>query len=163
MHCVTIGDPRCVRHELFAMLRIWIVDGETVWQELYPRGSGRLACGRLGLTGCGHCRCLVEVWNCVHVDISSGTRMASARGSATREAIPRRGEPVQLQFVGKDFLPAIAPKSPLLGRATGVLQLRDRGFVPLICPTCQMFSQDSLKASMPATTMLLCMGLFSIF
>src|SRR5882762_3338262 len=26
-----------------------------------------------------------------------------------------------------------------------------------------MFSQGSLKASMPATTMLLCMGLFSIF
>jgi hypothetical protein len=26
-----------------------------------------------------------------------------------------------------------------------------------------MFSQDSLKASMPATAMLLCMGLFSIF
>src|SRR5882724_2786683 len=129
MHCVTIGDPQCVRHELFAKLRIWMVDGETVWQELYPRGSGRLACGRLGLTGCGHCRCLVEVWNCVHADISSGTRMASARGSATREATLRCGEPMQLRrahatsIVGKDFLPAIAPKSPLSGRASGVLQM----------------------------------------
>jgi hypothetical protein len=26
-------------------------------------------------------------------------------------------------IVGKDFLPAIAPKSPLLGRAMGVLQM----------------------------------------
>jgi hypothetical protein len=25
-----IGDPQCVRHELFAMLRIWMVDGESV-------------------------------------------------------------------------------------------------------------------------------------
>ena len=49
-------------------------------------------------TGCGWCRCLVEVWNWVHVDISSGSRMASARGSATREATLRCGEPVQLQL-----------------------------------------------------------------
>jgi len=39
-------------------------------------------------------------------------------------------------IVGKDFLPAIAPKSPLSGRAMGVL-LRDDAIVPLICPTCQ--------------------------
>jgi len=32
--------------------------------------------------------------------------------------------------------------------------------VPLICPTCQNVFAGSLKASMPATTMLLCMGLF---
>ena len=30
MHRVTIGDPQCVRHELFAKLRIWMVDGESV-------------------------------------------------------------------------------------------------------------------------------------
>ena len=39
-------------------------------------------------------------------------------------------------IVGKDFLPAIAPKSPLSDRAMGVLS-RDDGIVPLICPTCQ--------------------------
>jgi cytochrome c len=38
--------------------------------------------------------------------------------------------------VGKDFLPAIAPKSPLSGRAMGVL-LRDDGILPPIRPTCQ--------------------------
>jgi hypothetical protein len=42
-------------------------------------------------------------------------------------------------------------------------KLRDGGTVPLICPTCQNVFAGSLKASMPATTMLLCMGLFSIF
>jgi hypothetical protein len=46
-------------------------------------------------------------------------------------------------IVGKDFLPAIAPKSPLLGSAIGcwarpsAFLLRDDGIVPLICPTCQ--------------------------
>jgi len=55
--------------------------------------------------------------------------MASARGSATREATLRCGEPMQLRradatsIVGKDFLPAIAPNSPLSGRAMGVLQI----------------------------------------
>jgi hypothetical protein len=42
-------------------------------------------------------------------------------------------------------------------------KLRDDELVPLICPTCQNVFAGSLKASMPATTMLLCMGLFSIF
>jgi hypothetical protein len=41
---------------------------------------------------------IVEVWNCVHVDISLRQRIGSARGSATREAIIRRGEPVLLQL-----------------------------------------------------------------
>src|SRR5882724_10480620 len=51
-------------------------------------------------------------------------------------------------IVGKDFLPAIAPKGPLLGRAMGVV-LRDDGIVPLICPTCQNVFAGSLKASIP--------------
>ena len=79
MHRIAIGDPQCVCHELFAQLRIRMVDGESVWQQFYPHASGSL-----GWSGCGHCRCLVEVWNCVHVDISLRLRMASARGSATR-------------------------------------------------------------------------------
>jgi hypothetical protein len=53
--------------------------------------------------------------------------------------------------------------APLFCRAMGVLQLRDAGAVPLICPTCQNVFAGSLKASMAATAMLLCMGLFSIF
>ena len=75
------------------------------------------------------------------------------------QAIIRCGEPVQLQPVQLQLWVRIAPKSPLLGRAIGVL-LCDDGLVPLICPTCQVFAQS---ASVPATTMLLCMGLFSIF
>src|SRR5712671_5667196 len=92
MHRIAIGDPQCVRHQPFAKLRIWMVDGETVWQELYPRD-----CGSLGLTGCGHCRCLVEVWNCVHVDISSGARIAKRARYGNAQAIIRCGEPVQIR------------------------------------------------------------------
>jgi len=116
MHRIAIGDPQCVCHELFAQLRIRMVDGESVWQQFYPHASGSL-----GSSGCGHCRCLVEVWNCVHVDISL-QRIGSARGSATREAIVRRSEPLQLQLWVR-ILPAIAPKRPLSGRAMGVLQI----------------------------------------
>ena len=38
-----------------------------------------------------------------NVDISLGTRAGSARGSATREAITRCGEPMQLQLWGRIF------------------------------------------------------------
>jgi hypothetical protein len=38
------------------------------------------------------------------------------------QAIIRAGEPMELQ-IRKDFLPAIAPNSPLSGRAMGVLQM----------------------------------------
>jgi hypothetical protein len=40
-------------------------------------------------------------------------------------------------------------------------KLRDDAMLPLICPTCQNVCAG--KASMPATPLLLCMGLFSIF
>jgi hypothetical protein len=61
---------------------------------------------------------------------------------------------------------AIKPMLP--NKPRGVRRVNDRrvlngGIVPLICPTCQNVFAGSLKASMPATTMLLCMGLFSIF
>ena len=65
------------------MNRLAMVDGETVWQELYPRG-----CGSLGLTGGGHCRCVVEVWNCVHVDISLGLAHRKARAVRQRAGDP---------------------------------------------------------------------------
>jgi hypothetical protein len=118
MHRIVIGDPQCISHELFAKLRIWMVDGETVWQELYPRD-----CGSPGLIGCGHCRCLVEVWNCVHVDISLRQRIAKrARfGNARGDHSPWRAGATSI--VSKGFLRAIAPKSPLLSRAMGVLQI----------------------------------------
>src|ERR1700716_1125677 len=120
MHRIAIGDPQCVRHELFAMLGIWMVDGETVWQEL-SRGWGSL-----GLIGCGYCRRLVEVRSCVHVDISSGTRIVKRARFGNARAIIRRARAGATSIVGKDFLPAIAPKSPLLGGAMGVLQIARR-------------------------------------
>jgi len=46
-----------------------------------PRG-----CGGLGLTGCGYGRCLVEVWNWIHVDVSS------ARASEARAVRQRAGD-----------------------------------------------------------------------
>ena len=30
MHRIAIGDPQCISHELFAKLRIWMVDGVSV-------------------------------------------------------------------------------------------------------------------------------------
>jgi hypothetical protein len=65
--------------------------------------------------------------------------------------------------VGKGFLPAIAPKSPLLSRAMGVLQLRDDTVVPLICPTCQNVFAGIAQSIHAGDHLLLCMGLFSIF
>jgi hypothetical protein len=64
--------------------------------------------------------------------------------------------------VGKDFLPAVAPKSPLSGTAMGVL-LRDDGIVPLICPTCQNVFAGFAQSIHASDHLLLCMGLFSIF
>ena len=48
-------------------------------------------------------------------------------------------------IVGKDFLLAIAPKRPLSGGPWAFDELRDDGLVPVICPTCQMFSKDRSK------------------
>jgi len=69
------------------------------------------------LIGCGHCRCLVEVWNSVHVDISSGTRIVK-RGSATRGRSFAAREPVQLSIVGKIFARNRA-KAPVVGQGHG--------------------------------------------
>ena len=66
-------------------------------------------------------------------------------------------------IVGKDFLPAIAPRTRCRAGPWAFCKLRDDGIVPLICPSSQNVFAGSLKASMPAATMLLCMGLFSIF
>jgi hypothetical protein len=58
--------------------------------------------------------------------LSLGTNAKeSARGSATREATLRCGEPMQLRradatsIVGKDFLPAIALEEPVVGQGHG--------------------------------------------
>ena len=69
--------------------------------------------------------------------ISPRARIGSARGSATREATRRCGEPVQLQW-WVNFLPAIALEEPCCRAGPWAFcKLRDDGIVPLICPTCQ--------------------------
>src|SRR6266852_5451421 len=62
----------------------------------------------------------------VFTSISPRARASeSARGSATREATLRCGDPMQLRragatsIVGKDFLPAIALEEPVVGQGHG--------------------------------------------
>ena len=55
----------------------------------------------------------------------------------------------------------VASSGRSIGLVAKELGLRDDGMLPLICPTCQNVCAG--KASMPATPLLLCMGLFSIF
>src|SRR5882672_8301138 len=77
-------------------------------------------------------RCLVEVWNCVHVDISSGSRigkrarLGNARGDPSLwRADATSASPMQLRragatsIAGKDFLPAIALEEPVVGQGHG--------------------------------------------
>src|SRR6266481_6246647 len=73
IHRVAIGDSQCVRHQLFAELRIRMVDGESVRQKLYPRG-----CDGLGLVGREDRRWHGEVRSAVHVDIPRQARRKRA-------------------------------------------------------------------------------------
>ena len=66
-------------------------------------------------------------------------------------------------IVGRISCPQSRRSARCRTRPWVLYRLRDDGIVPLICPTCQNVFAGSLKASIPATTMLLCMGLFSIF
>src|SRR5882672_10316498 len=63
--------------------------------------------------------------------------MASARGSATREATLRCGEPVQLQLWGRIFRLQSRRRARCRAGPWAFCKLRDDGIVPLICPTCQ--------------------------
>ena len=64
--------------------------------ESFSRG----AAAALVRPGCGYCRWLVEIWNCVHVDISLGHAHRKRARYGNAQAIIRRGEPVQLQWWG---------------------------------------------------------------
>jgi hypothetical protein len=55
------------------------------------------------LIGCGYRLCLVEFWNCVHVDVSSGTRIAERARFGNALAIIRRARASTASIVGKDF------------------------------------------------------------
>jgi len=68
-------------------------------------------------------------------------------------------------LVGKDFLPAHSRyRDPVVRQVPWPFcKLREDGYSSLICSTCQMFFAGIAQASMPATTVLLCIGLFRYF
>jgi hypothetical protein len=113
-----------------------------------------------GLAGCGGWRCLVEVWNWIHIGY---LLLHAHRKRVQRVSDHSPREPVSFQF--RNVWSVIAPRARR-ARPWAVYQLRDDRLVPLICPTCQNVFAG--KASMPASPLfvrgsLLCMGLFSMF
>src|SRR5437899_1007810 len=158
MHRIAIGDAQGVCHQLLALLRIRMVDGESVRREFYPRGFGGP-----GLTICGHCRCLVELRRCVHVDISSGARITMRGRFCDAQAIIRRARAGATSIVGKDFcLQSRRTARRWTGSGT-FYRLRDDVVVPLICPTCQNVFLRALKASVPEAACYFAWGCFRYF
>ena len=69
----------------------------------------------------------------------------------------------ELQLWVKTFCPQ-SREEPVAGQGPWAFcKLRDDGMVPLICPTCQNVFAGLAQSIHAATTVLLCMGLFSIF
>ena len=159
MHRIAIGDPQGVRHQLLRQAPD--LDGR--WRirvvRVLPAGLRQPWFDRLRplpLPCCGS--------GTVFTSISPRARASlSACGSATRRRSFAAREPVQLQL----WLWIFGLQSRRSGRCRAgpwmSIKLRDDGIVPLICPTCQNVFAGPLNASVPATAMLLCMGLFSIF
>src|SRR5712671_4949953 len=74
----------------------------------------------------------------VFTSISPRARASeSARGSATREATLRCGEPMQLQLWVRIFCLQSRQRARCRAGPRAFCKLRDDGTVPLICPTCQ--------------------------
>ena len=78
MHRFAVGDPQCIRHQLFAELRIRMVDGEAVRQS-FIRGAaaalvGSVAAIVVGMAGSG----------AVFMSGFPSASARQARGSATR-------------------------------------------------------------------------------
>src|SRR5882724_11445124 len=65
------------------------------------------------------CRCVVEVWNCVHVDISSGSRIGKRARLGNARGDPSLWRADATSIAGKDFLPAIALEEPVVGQGHG--------------------------------------------
>jgi hypothetical protein len=73
------------------------------------------------------------------------TRMASARGSATRRRSFAAREPVQLQLWVRIFCLQSRRTARCWAGPWAFYKWRDDELVQLICPTCQMFSRDRSK------------------
>jgi hypothetical protein len=138
MHRVAIGDPQCVSHELFADLRIRMVDGEAVRQKLYPRG-----CGSFGLVRCGDRRWHSEVGSAVHVNIPWHAP-ASARRWATRRRSFAAASRCNFNC-GEHCEPQSDRNSPLLAKRRAFTTLRDDERMAVICPTCQVACEALAK------------------
>src|SRR5882724_5491408 len=136
------------------MIRFLMIRIRTIRFVKLSECSVRKCCSWAAIPICDSrywCRCLVEVWNCVHVDISSGSRigkrarLGNARGDPSLwRADATSASPMQLRragatsIAGKDFLPAIALEEPVVGQGPWAFcKWRDDGIVPLIFPTCQ--------------------------
>jgi hypothetical protein len=172
MHRIAIGDPQCFSHQLLAKLLIGMVDGESLWREFYLQGRAspfgarppatHSACRSPGLSGCGYGRCLFDVWNCVHVDISLGNAHRRRARFGNAQAIIRRGEPMQLQW-WKGFCLQSRRTARCRAGPWASYKLREDELMPLICPTCQNVFAGSLKTSPPATLGYFAWGCFRYF
>jgi len=107
IHRFAVGYPQRVHHELFAELRIGMVDGETVRREPYPRDGGSFS-----RVGCGDRGWHSEVRSGVHVNIPWHARGKRAVRPRAGDRSLRRGGAISM--VGEDFSAAIGPIRPLL-------------------------------------------------
>jgi hypothetical protein len=118
--------PDLTEMEATASLRpfFWRTRGTTLRLWLAPANpehgiSRHTAAAALVRPAVSYRRCLVEVLNCVHVDISLRHAHRRVRGSATRGRSFAVANWCNFNG-GEGVLPAIAPKRPLSGRAMGV-------------------------------------------
>ncbi|MGY4422447.1 hypothetical protein ACVWY2_004896 [Bradyrhizobium sp. JR6.1] len=144
LHRVAIGYAQCVRHQLFAELRVRMVDGVSARREFDPRG-----CGSRGLIGCGRRRRHGDVRCSGHVGCPWNARGARAGDRSLRA-------PVRCQLCGGVGRKRTR-RARWCGRGGVFARFRNIGKIPLSCPTCQVTSSNAGRRP------LLCMGLFSIF
>jgi hypothetical protein len=104
----------------------------------------------------------VEVRSCVHVDISLGNAHGKRARFGDAQAIIRRARAGATSIMGKDFLPATAPKCPS-GRAMGVLQMARWWNSAPDLPDVSKCFRGIAQGIHAGDARLLCMGLFSIF
>ena len=119
------------------------------------------SCGRPGSIGCGYGLCLSRS-RTVFASISPRARAwESARGSATRERSFAVASRCNFNR-GQGFFCLQSRRSARCrGGPWAFDDLRDDELVPVICPTCQMFSKD--RSSRPARRGYFAWGCFRYF
>src|SRR6185437_10190784 len=150
IHGFAIACPERVRHQLFAEIRIGMLDGESVRQEPYPRGFGsfgRVRCGARGGPG--------EVWNGAHVETPW---RAPERAVRPREGHRSPRGTGAISIGGGGFLDRNDGRRVRYGGLTGVTGLREDEQKPLICPTCQVAVRAAASISYLAWGCFRCFG-----